>query len=99
MPQLRSPHDATKTRCIQNKLKKIKNKKKKKKVRFPHHPTCRTAWSEPMFIGWMSPAPSRPPPPLLTPPACSSSLGDRDRVKEDKGRGSQDGEGCQEAPR
>lgn len=36
----------------------------------------------------------------LPEPACTSSLGDRDGdgVKEDKGRGTRDGEGCQEAP-
>lgn len=45
-----------------------------------------------------SPCPASTPSPPLTSPACSSSLGDRDKVKEDKGRGSQDGEGCQEAP-
>lgn len=50
------------------------------------------------WLDRVQPLPGPTPSPPLTSPACSSSLGDRDKVKEDKGRGSQDGEGCQEAP-
>lgn len=52
-----------------------------------------------VHIHWLG-EPTWLPPLSLPEPARTSSLGDRDgdRVKEDKGRETQDGEGCQEAP-
>lgn len=58
----------------------------------PPPSTCRAAWSEPGCVGCAGPAPTGPAPLSLNPLACSSSFGDRDGAKEDKGRGSRGGE-------